>query len=76
MKLNENLNVLSFLTSVEQCAGDVYVSTPDGDHLNLKSGLCRMIFSVAATRSQLLVNAELHCANTADLMLLKEYITF
>ena len=38
-----NIDVPAFLKVLDQCVGNVYLVTRDGDHLNLKSKLCQLV---------------------------------
>ncbi len=41
MKLQNIRDVDSFFNVIRQCKGNVYLISPEGDQLNLKSELCR-----------------------------------
>ncbi len=43
MKLRNVTNITQFLETVDSCKGDVYLTTPQGDRLNLKSQLTKML---------------------------------
>lgn len=38
-----NINVQEFISVLDQCKGNVYLVTKEGDHLNLKSKLCQLV---------------------------------
>ena len=38
-----NVDFDDFIKAVDECKGDVYLETKDGDVLNLKSKLCQML---------------------------------
>ena len=38
-----NINFDDFIKAIDECKGDVYLETKDGDVLNLKSKLCQYI---------------------------------
>jgi len=38
-----NVDFEDFIKAIDECKGDVYLETNDGDVLNLKSKLCQMI---------------------------------
>ncbi len=38
-----NINVPNFLKVLDQCVGDVYLVTEEGDRLNLRSKLCQLV---------------------------------
>ncbi|MBQ4427065.1 MAG: hypothetical protein IJP67_00690 [Oscillospiraceae bacterium] len=46
MKLKETQLSAEFLSAVQKCAGEVYFDTSAGDHLNLKSELSELVFTV------------------------------
>lgn len=43
MKLQNIYNIDMFFDTVKKCKGNVYLISPEGDCLNLKSKLCRYI---------------------------------
>ena len=43
MKIKSIKNVENFMKVVNSCAGDVYLDSPEGDHLNLKSKLTQYV---------------------------------
>ena len=43
MKITKIKNVENFMKVVNSCGGDVYLDTPEGDHLNLKSKLTQYV---------------------------------
>jgi hypothetical protein len=38
-----NINVPNFLKVLDQCVGDVFLVTEEGDRLNLRSKLCQLV---------------------------------
>lgn len=74
MKLNPNCNFANFLSAVQQCSGDIFFETSEGDVLNLKSELCRYVFAVVLSQPHLLENGVLRCNEEADMALLKPFL--
>lgn len=74
MPLKQDLDLLTFFRAVDQCHGTVEVTTPEGDCLNLKSQICRFLFSVDSCRSRILSCAQIRCSDSEDYALLREYI--
>lgn len=74
MKLNPYCDFADFLNIVQQCDGDVFFSTLDGDLLNLKSELCRYVFAVVVSKPDLLERGTLICKEAADVALLKPFL--
>ena len=61
-----NINFDDFIKAIDECKGDVYLETKDGDVLNLKSKLCQMIgLSTILAKSQV-AEATLRCTNPED----------
>ena len=61
-----NINFDDFIKVIDECKGDVYLETKDGDVLNLKSKLCQMIgLSTILAKSQV-AEATLRCTNPED----------
>ena len=61
-----NIDVATFTEIIAECEGDVYMVTPDGDKLNLKSKLCQLIGFTALIKGGTLAEASLVCENAAD----------
>lgn len=74
MILKQEIDLLAFFRAVDQCQGSVEVITSEGDRLNLKSQICRFLFSVDSCRLRILSCAQIQCANPEDYQLLQEYI--
>ena len=77
MKLNVIKNVTDFFEAVDSCEGNVYLTTKDGDKLNLKSELTKYvavanIFSNNKVLNNL--NVEIICDNPADISILTNYL--
>ena len=76
MKLRLDVSLPEFLRSVDACAGEVLYSTPDGDHLNLKSQLSKYLFLAAADGkdSTILLSGQVVCSESADIDRLRSYL--
>lgn len=61
-----NINFDEFIKAVDQCKGNVYLETPDGDSLNLKSKLCQMLGLAAVFSSAEVAEATIRCENPED----------
>ena len=61
-----NIDVAEFSEIINSCEGDVYMVTPDGDRLNLKSKLCQLIGFTKLIEGGNIAEAKLECANPAD----------
>lgn len=76
MRLTKNADLAAFLRTVNNCTGDVFFSTDQGDHLNLKSMLSQYVFSVAAGDHTLLCKGEVSCVNEDDCRMLLPYLCY
>ncbi len=74
MKLKKEVSFADFLNRVDQCEGEVFYKTIEGDQLNLKSQLSKYLFLVAtnAPESASLSDGEI-LFNEMDYEVLKEY---
>ncbi len=61
-----NINFEDFIKVIDECKGDVYLETNDGDVLNLKSKLCQMIGLSTILNSTEVTEATLRCTNPED----------
>ncbi len=55
-----------FLEAIDQCKGDVYLVTDDGDKLNLKSKLCQVIGLTKIIEGGMISEAKIVCDNPED----------
>ncbi len=58
---------------VEECKGNVYLVTNEGDKLNLKSTLCSLIGLASIIKGGIVANASLVCDKAEDESLLLNY---
>ena len=56
----------AFIKAIDDCKGDVYLETKDGDVLNLKSKLCQMIGLSTILNHSEVAEATLRCSNPED----------
>ena len=61
-----NIDFEDFIKAIDECKGDVYLETVDGDVLNLKSKLCQMIGLSTILKSTEIEEAVIRCSNPDD----------
>lgn len=61
-----NIDFEDFIKVVDECKGDVFLETSDGDILNLKSKLCQMIGISTILKNTKIEEATIRCANPED----------
>ncbi len=61
-----NIDFKEFNDVLASCTGDVYMVTPEGDRLNLKSKLCQLIGFTKLVEGGSIANAKLECENVED----------
>lgn len=67
MKLCNITDVDSFFDAVKKCEGDVYLTTQEGDRLNLKSNLTRYVAMTTLFQSSIIEEMDLEFSNPADI---------
>lgn len=67
MKLCNITDVDSFFDAVKKCEGDVYLTTPEGDRLNLKSNLTKYVAMTTLFQSSIIEEMDLELTNPADI---------
>jgi hypothetical protein len=72
--LKKDCNIAEFIKKVNECTGEVYFNSGEGDCLNLKSRLCQYIFAFSSDRPELLENAAILCSQPEDASILAAYI--
>ena len=55
-----------FLEAIDQCKGNVYLVTEDGDRLNLKSKLCQLIGLTKIIEGGMISEAKIVCEIPED----------
>ncbi|MBQ3824146.1 MAG: hypothetical protein II808_02935 [Clostridia bacterium] len=62
-----NINVADFVKEIDNCKGDVYLTSAEGDKLNLKSALCRVIGITRLIEGGIISNATIECELQEDM---------
>ncbi|MDL2254555.1 hypothetical protein LJC49_10920 [Ruminococcaceae bacterium OttesenSCG-928-I18] len=65
MVLN-NVDLKEFTEVLDSCEGDVFMVTPEGDRLNLRSKLCQLIGFTRLIEGGRVSNAQIECSNKND----------
>ncbi len=68
-----DIDVPSFLELLESCEGNVYLMTPEGDKLNLKSKLCQLVGLTRLIEGGKIAEAFVQCENQEDTSKLFRY---
>ena len=61
-----DFDLKDFNEVLASCKGDVFMVTPEGDRLNLKSKLCQLIGFTKLIEGGSVASARLECADTDD----------
>ncbi len=61
-----NVSMNEFSEVIASCKGDVFMVTPEGDRLNLKSKLCQLIGFTSLIEGGVVSNARLECTDKED----------
>ena len=61
-----DFDVSEFSEMLSACKGDVFLVTPEGDRLNLKSKLCQMLGFTALIEGGQIAEAQFECSNHED----------
>ena len=61
-----DIDVAEFLDVLDTCEGNVYLVTSEGDRLNLKSNLCRLVGLTKLIEGGKIAEASIFCDNTND----------
>lgn len=61
-----NFDVSAFSEVLASCKGDVYMVTPEGDRLNLKSKLCQMLGFTSLIKGGQIASAQFECTDPED----------
>ena len=73
MKLKKDLNIQAFMEAVHTCRYDIYLNTPEGDHLNLRSALSQFVFASAVAPMLAGLDPEIVC-HDKDLPILLPFL--
>ena len=61
-----NFDFKDFSDILASCTGDVFMVTPEGDRLNLKSKLCQLIGFTTLIQGVKVAEAKIECTNPED----------
>lgn len=61
-----NFDLKEFMEVLDTCEGDVFMVTPEGDRLNLKSKLSQLLGFTALIQGGTVAHARIECTNPAD----------
>lgn len=61
-----NINVPEFLKVLDQCKGDVFLVTEEGDRLNLRSKLCQLVGLTKLIEGGSIAEASIVCDDPED----------
>ncbi len=75
MKLKPEVNIVEFIQTVQMCNGDVCFTTQEGDRLNLSSKLSQCLFSIIASKSDLMDIGNIELNDPNDMDILHDYLT-
>lgn len=75
MYLKPSADFMAFLRKVKSCEGGVFLNTPNGDSLNLRSALCQMIAVIAIKKLRNTEGLEIQCENPKDYLLLGDFLS-
>ncbi|MCD8068531.1 MAG: hypothetical protein LUE87_06550 [Lachnospiraceae bacterium] len=73
MRLKRDINIHQFLKKVNECRGEVFFHTVEGDHLNLKSKLTSYIFITLIDAPEVLYSSAVECQLEEDYRLLEAF---
>lgn len=62
----QDIDLRAFSEELAACRGDVYMVTPEGDRLNLKSKLCQLIGFTRLVEGGRIAHATLECTEPED----------
>lgn len=74
MKLDPNANIPRFLQTVQKCRGEVSYTTPEGDHLDLKSALAQFMFAAVIAGESRDLHGDIGLSEPEDMPILREYL--
>ena len=68
-----DIDVPTFLELLNECKGDVFLMTPEGDKLNLKSKLCQLVGLTRLIEGEKIAEAFVMCEDEEDASRLFRY---
>lgn len=77
MKLNiTSMNLESFIEALDDCKGQIWLSTKEGDRINLKSKLSQLVGLTNIIKGATVTDAEITCELKEDEMVIVEYLMY
>ena len=61
-----DLDVKGLIKTLDSCKGDVFLETPEGDVINLKSKLCQLTGIFQLIEGGVIADAKIRCAKPED----------
>ena len=61
-----NVDMIDFIKVLDTCKGDVFLETPEGDVLNLKSKLCQIVGLATILQGCSIAEAIIRCSDPED----------
>ena len=61
-----DFDIREFSELINSCKGDVFMVTPDGDRLNLRSKLCQILGFTALISGGQIAEAQFECSDPED----------
>jgi len=61
-----DLDVTAFVNELNNCTGQVWMTTEDGDKINLMSAFCRVVGLMSIVEGGKLSHATIECENEMD----------
>ncbi len=71
-----NIDAADFIQTLDSCRGNVYLETPEGDVLNLKSKLCQIMGIANILKGAVISEATIRCEDPQDEALLFRFNLF
>lgn len=60
------IHFAKFIEAIDQCKGNVWLVTPEGDKLNLKSKFCQLLGIAKIVEGGMVTEAKIICDNPED----------
>ncbi len=60
------VDIAEFIHALDGCEGDVYLETPEGDCINLRSRLSQLLGLAEIIKGGIVADAKLRCENPSD----------
>lgn len=72
-ELKNKIDPISFLKTVDQCTGDVFLESREGTRLDLKSQICKLLFLTLKEEDPVIQGSKVECSGK-DSERLSEYL--